>query len=311
MEGKEKNRGNYFGENSLIIGTTEIANSANIKKVGDNRYVEELGDLTITYYYDGDKNLMIEWKKLKMEKGTKFKEILEKILPTIKYRVPAYIKCDVEALQFHDLEYDKAWIDRNNLVRIRVTEAVNTNNFYSKESNKFGAVLENDDGQIEMHLGVDFSYGRENVTSCMHPPVYSPVDGIVEDIIENKVVIKQDSVKKTINGKEVDVDYYHSLEHFHEINKDIPLGTRVSAGETMLGLMGGTRSGETYRYFQHVHYDIKMKDIYFTGNIHTNTPFDKNNLKKPKNEKWRFIDPEKFWDKEIEVGICDFENEQI
>ena len=294
---------NSFRKGLVIIGNTQIGNSANIKKTGDNMYEEELGDLVIKYYYDNEKNLIADWKKNKNSGGTKFKEILETILPTINKQ--GYVKCDMSALDFHELDYKDRMVFKDGTVDMRLNKSVHENNYYSKKSNKFGAEIINDNEESEIHFGVDFSYGRDNPISCIHPQVFCPVDGIIDEILEYKVVIKQNPVKKTINGKEKEVFYYHTIEHLHKVDDSLSEGMEIKEGE-LLGLMGGASEDNQYQYYQHVHYDIRMKDKYFTGKIDTNNPYAKENLSKPSNTFWRYIDPEKFWDFGIESGMCDF-----
>jgi len=47
----------------ILIGSTQIGNSANIAIIDDNTWEEDLGHVYVKYYYDKNgKDLIIEWE---------------------------------------------------------------------------------------------------------------------------------------------------------------------------------------------------------------------------------------------------------
>lgn len=228
-----------------------------------------------------------------------FVDILELILPSINIAEDTEINCDDNALKSHKLEDKKN--DNGNVI---LNKGVYSNDYKKDKENGFFCITSKEDNN-KIHLGVDFSYGEANVLSCTHPPIYSPIRGEVESInrIEGTVTIKDQGHLKRIKGKEITVNYYHTLKHFDEIY--VSEG-EVYAGETCLGTMGGMGNQGEYTYLQHIHYEIKMKMRHYTGSyeyesedIGLKDVIDINN-------RWIYIDPEKFWDTGLEVGVEEF-----
>ncbi len=241
---------------------------------------------------------------LVLKKVKNFKDVLNIILPPIKSKI--YTICDKKALEKHKISYGNGRELNNGSVEIRTGEKEYQNDYELYPENKFGAKSEEEDGEFGMHLGVDLSYGRENEFTCSHPSVYSPINGVIESIYLNKVVIRQEKTEKVINGKKVEVYYYHEIEHLHRIDSKIEAGKYVGIG-TVLGEMGGVGDdGNLYRYYQHVHYSIRMEDSYYTGYIDYNQPYSKDNIVKKNTTKQRYLNPEKFWNDRIEEGRIDF-----
>lgn len=227
-----------------------------------------------------------------------FKDALEVILPTIKIEKEVYLKCNPLILETHKIEYTFVNPDSNGKILVEVPKGTYKNNFYNKKSNKYCSFVEGENPQI--NLGVTFSYGRDNVISCVNPAIYSPVDGTVESIEFNKIVIKQEAIKKMIYGQEVFVHYYHVFDHLYQVN--MVKGQSVKVG-AIVGFMGGTSSnGDVSAYYQHVHYSIKMLDKDFTGAIGLNNEKCRKVLKNASTE-LRYINPEKFWNDKVEEGM--------
>lgn len=233
-----------------------------------------------------------------VKNSTTFKEILNIILPSINNEKIELI-CDSEALDFHQISYNRNRII-NGSVLIKIEKKEYKNNYSLKPSNKFGAKFI-EDGITHIHMGCDFSYGRENTFCCTHPPVYSPVKGEIVEAKNGRVTVKNTENKKTLCGKVVEIPYYHRIEHLHELK--VKIGQKIDRGNA-IGTMGGQdyHRGNKYKYFQHVHYEIMMNNRYYTGSVKTKS--DKKALE-PKSFD-RLIDPEIFWDKGLEVGLSDF-----
>jgi len=279
-------------------------------------FLENEGYVSIGLFNNMDKVSGVEGgEPIKIEiqnngkNGENFESILNIMLPKIDNK-STYIKCDIEALKTHiaalevksnelkdhpmnyqDKPSNKGYVD------IKIEKKIYENNYYKKESNKFGAaIIENDIGSI--HLGCDFSYGRENPICCSHPNVYSPVFGKVIETGNGKIIIENKETKKTISGEELEVPYYHIVEHLHEVG--VKVGMFIKQGE-YIGKMGGvdTTGDNKYRYLQHVHYGIMLDNENYTGKVESKS--DKKILKP--SQGLRYINPEKFWDEKIEDGI--------
>jgi len=198
---------------------------------------------------------------------------------------------------------------KNGSIEIKTGEKEYKNDYELYPENKFGAKSKEENGEFGIHLGVDFSYGKENEITCSHPSVYSPINGVIESVKPHKVVIRQEKVEKVINGDSVEVYYYHEIEHLHTIDSKIEEGKYVCSG-ARLGEMGGAGDNDDlYRYYQHVHYAIRMEESYYTGYIDYNQPYSKDNIVKERSTKQRYLNPEKFWNERIEEGRIDFKFE--
>ena len=268
---------------------------------GDYAYIGKFNNVGDVAGVQGGVPLKIKLppKEEKTIEISNFKEALELILPTIKVEKELYLRCNPLILETHKIEYTFINPDSNGKILVEVPKGTYRNNFYDKKSNKYCSFIEKENN-IQINLGVTFSYGRDNVISCVNPAVYSPVGGVVESVKFNKIVIKQDAIKKIIYGQEVFVHYYHVFDHLYQVN--MVKGQSVKVG-AIIGFMGGTNSnGDISAYYQHVHYSIKMLDKDFTGKIDTNDKKCRKVLKNSSTE-LRYIDPEKFWNDRIEEGI--------
>lgn len=127
-----------------------------------------------------------------------FVDILELILPSINVPEDTEIVCDEEALICHKLE-DK----KNDNVSIILSKGVYSNDYGKDKFRGFFCITTVGDIN-KIHLGVDFSYGKENLMSCGHPPVYSPITGTIEEVNEDEgsLTIKDRGHLKIIKGKE-------------------------------------------------------------------------------------------------------------
>jgi murein DD-endopeptidase MepM/ murein hydrolase activator NlpD len=228
-----------------------------------------------------------------------FVDVLELILPSINVEEDIEIECDEEALKSHKLENKK-----NENGKIKLSKDTYSND-YKKEKYRGFMCLTTEDGNSKIHLGVDFSYGDENVLSCTHPPIYSPISGEVADVneIEGTITIKDKGHIKIIKGMEIVVHYYHTLKHLDEIYVS---DGEVYAGESCLGTMGGRGAKGEYTYLQHVHYEIKMNMKHYTGSYEYKLENEGLEEIIEINNRWIYIDPEKFWDSGLEVGLEEF-----
>ena len=268
---------------------------------GDYAYIGKFNNVANVAGVEGGVPLKIKLppKEEKIIKIVKFKEAIEIILPTIKVDKRIYHKCSQMILETHKIEYNPDRVDKEGNVLIKIPEGTYKNNFFDKKSNKFCAYIEGEESN-EINLGVTFSYGRDKLISCTNPPIFSPVRGTVDFVSFNKIIIKQEAIKKVIFGEDVKVNYYHIFDHLNEVT--VVQGQGVNIGDK-IGLMGGQSSnGDAYAYFHHVHYSIKMMDKDFTGSICTNIEKQRRVLKNNSNE-FRYINPEKFWDDGIEEGM--------
>lgn len=263
-------------------------------------------------------------------KNSKFEDIANVILPPITINDSGKNKnnmvwCDTKALDYHlkadgktneqfirgaggpDLVYRETI--ENGKVHKQIKANTYKQNYSSKTENGFRQWVKEDDVYKE-HEGVDFSYGRMNPICCSHPRVYSPVNGVVTYCKNGKISIVNTENKKDYFGKEVEVPYYHIIEHMHEVLVDSK--DKVRKGQA-IGTMGGrdTSNGAPYKYLQHVHYEIRVCNRYYTGNIKIG--INPKNMKKEKlaelkkskdgDNRERVIDPLDFWEKGIEDGI--------
>lgn len=247
--------------------------------------------------------------------GIKFKEILNTILPPIRYKKD-YEKCDTKALDTHrerlgnaeKLNYKGKTI-KNSYVDMKIEKKDYIHNYYSKKNNKFGNILE-DDSYKQVKLSESFSYDYEEPFSCTHPPVYSPVNGKVIEAKNGRVVIEHKEFSKIFNDEEIFIPYLHRLEHLHNII--VSVGVEVMFGEP-IGTLGGNdyNTGTKYKYPQQVSYSIYMENKYFTGE--RNSIITRKALETPDFK--RLINPEEFWDNKFEIGVgelmCESKKETI
>lgn len=228
-----------------------------------------------------------------------FVDILELMLPSINVTEDMEIVCDEEALKSHKLE-DK----KNKNGKIILKKGIYKNDYRKDKFRGFFCITPAE-GLDKIHLGIDFSYGKENVMSCMHPPVYSPISGTIEEVNEKEgsITIRNREYLKKIKGKEKIVNYYHTLKHLDEIY--VKSG-EVYAGESCLGTMGGTGEKGRYTYVQHIHYQITLKMKHFTGSYDYETEDIGIKESLDTNDRLMYLDPEKFWDIGMEAGVEEF-----
>lgn len=244
-----------------------------------------------------------------IEEYMDFEDILNNLLPPFVFEEETILICDPIALKTQKISYDEKNVVQDG-VGVKIGAGEYINDFYKEKENGFGTITE-EDGIEKVHLGVDVSYGKECVLSCIHPVVYSPVAGVIEKVDETfgLVIIKGCNRTKVINGTEVQFNYFHYIEHLDEINSFLSEGKEVFSGLTKLGTMGGKGAAGRYHYNQHVHYGIKIKAKYFTGNIEHKDEEkgidDDNDL-----DNWFCIDPEEFWNHGLEYGFVELEKKE-
>jgi hypothetical protein len=248
-------------------------------------------------------------KRIEYEKvNVNFNDILNNILPSIEIEEDIDISCDRLALDSHKISYNKENTNETE-AEVKLAAGEYTHDYYNGESTGFFNTIE-EDGVLKVHMGVDISYGKDNPLTCIHPNVYSPVSGFIEEVDKEngKIVIKEYSVMKEIRGLEMNVRYYHVIEHLDEINEYIKVGIEVFGGQSCIGKMGGRSSRGRYWYPQHVHYGIKMKTKHYTGTVeHVDKTEGVKNEEEDLN-KWFYINPEELWDNGIELGFMELEH---
>ena len=279
------------------------------KEEGSELFVGKFNNLDLVANASGGLPYKIKLSR-QISKASSFEEALEIILPTLKVEKKYYAKADIASLNKHIEALD---LDENKLknhplnysnapknegyAKMIIDTGEYKQNFYTKEINRFRLIKRGKE-EGDIHLGCDFSYGRANLICCTHPPVYSPVAGVVVEATKGKVVIENKEIEKIIQGEKVQVPYHHIVEHLFEIS--VTKGQIVKEGQE-IGNMGGrdTSGKDENRYLEHVHYSIAMNNKYYTGNI--NIDGEKDTLEAP--DYLRYIDPEKFWDKGSEEGV--------
>lgn len=279
------------------------------KQEGTDLFIGKFSNVDLIANAKGGEPYKVKLSK-QISKASNFEEALELILPTIKIEKMYYTKADVNSLDKHieALELDENKLKKHPLnysdanvsggyVKLKIDTGEYKQNFYTKELNRF-RLIKNGKEEGDIHLGCDFSYGRANPISCTHPPVYSPVAGIVVEAINGKVVIENKEIEKIIQGEKIKIPYQHIIEHLFTLS--VKVGEEVKEGQE-IGNMGGrdTSGKDENRYLEHVHYSIAMNNKYYTGNI--NIESEKGTLEAP--NYLRYIGPEKFWDKGSEEGL--------
>ena len=236
-----------------------------------------------------------------------FDDILNMILPPIAFDENIDIRVDKFALESHGISFEEDRVE-GQYAEVTVSKGEYVQTYYEGDFSGFGAAHEKD-GKTKIHLGVDFSYGKEKMISCSHPSVYSPITGVIENLDEKngEIIIKDLGHIKIIGNVEVTVYYYHIVQNLDEINPYLKIGTEVYAGKSQLGNMGGRSINGRYWYPQHVHYGIKMMGKGFTGSYEYELTEKLATKSRSYNEKWFYLDPKEFWDNGLEFGIEEFD----
>jgi hypothetical protein len=237
-----------------------------------------------------------------------FIDILNLILPPIEIEEDIEIDIDKNALKSHGINFTEDEENYLETVKFKISKGIYEQDYYEGEFEGYGKVVEKD-GIKKLHLGIDFSYGKDKPVCCMHPYVFSPITGNVEKISEEngEVTIRDFGHIKVINGKEINVFYYHTIRNLDEINPLLVIGQEIYGGSTVLGTLGGRGKHGRYTYLQHVHYEIKMIGKGYTGSYEYESNEKTIGSDKAYNEKWFYLNPENFWDYGHEFGISEFE----